>query len=58
MTENVSCVKSFLAGVVDKKFYRELVANLFFIYCATEEQMEIKKNSFGCKIYLFSITVP
>lgn len=42
MAENVSFVKSFLGGVVDKKTYRKLVANLFFVYNALEE--EIKKN--------------
>nr|YP_009257553.1 heme oxygenase [Coeloseira compressa]ANH09636.1 heme oxygenase [Coeloseira compressa] len=42
MAENVSFVKSFLGGVVDKKSYRKLVANLFFVYQAIEE--EIKKN--------------
>lgn len=39
MAENVSFVKSFLGGVVDIKSYRKLVANLYFIYVAIEEQM-------------------
>ncbi len=39
MAENVSFVKSFLGGVVDKKSYRTLVANLFFVYSAIEEEM-------------------
>lgn len=40
MAENVSFVKSFLGGVVDKNSYRKLVANLFFIYSAIEEELE------------------
>lgn len=43
MAENVSFVKSFLGGVVDKKSYRQLVANLFFVYVAIEEQIEKNK---------------
>lgn len=43
MAENVSFVKSFLGGVVDKKSYRQLVANLLFVYTAIEEEMESNK---------------
>nr|YP_009392703.1 hypothetical protein [Bostrychia tenella]ARW61265.1 hypothetical protein [Bostrychia tenella] len=43
MVENVSFVKFFLVGVVDKKSYRELVANLFFVYYAIEKEIEIIK---------------
>jgi heme oxygenase (biliverdin-producing, ferredoxin) len=43
MAENVSFVKSFLSGVIDKKSYRQLVANLYFVYSTIEE--EIKQNS-------------
>lgn len=43
MAENVSFVKSFLGGVVDKNLYRTLVANLYFVYSAIEEEM--LKNS-------------
>ena len=39
MAENVSFVKSFLGGVVDKRAYRTLVANLYFVYSAIEEEM-------------------
>nr|YP_010851437.1 Heme oxygenase [Echinothamnion hookeri]WGH14352.1 Heme oxygenase [Echinothamnion hookeri] len=45
MAENVSFVKSFLGGVVDKKSYRQLVANLYFIYEAIEEQIEKNKDN-------------
>ena len=45
MAENVSFVKSFLGGVVDKKSYRTLVANLFFVYSAIEEEMYKNKNN-------------
>lgn len=44
MAENVSFVKSFLGGVVDKKSYRQLLANLYFVYEAIEEQIEKNKN--------------
>nr|ARW68318.1 Heme oxygenase [Chondria sp. (in: red algae)] len=44
MAENVSFVKSFLGGVVDKKSYRKLLGNLFFIYSAIEEEIEINKS--------------
>nr|YP_010728679.1 heme oxygenase [Phymatolithon calcareum]WEA76802.1 heme oxygenase [Phymatolithon calcareum] len=45
MAENVSFVKSFLGGVVDKKSYRTLVANLFFVYSAIEEEMYRNKDN-------------
>nr|YP_010196793.1 heme oxygenase [Gracilaria cliftonii]UAD84597.1 heme oxygenase [Gracilaria cliftonii] len=45
MAENVSFVKSFLGGVVDKKSYRTLIANLFFVYTALEEEIEKNKNN-------------
>nr|YP_010925588.1 heme oxygenase [Neoporphyra dentata]WKD83820.1 heme oxygenase [Neoporphyra dentata] len=44
MAENVSFVKSFLGGVVDKKSYRKLVANLYFVYCAIEEELFSNKD--------------
>lgn len=39
MAENVTFVKSFLSGVVDKNSYKKLVANLYFVYSAMEEEM-------------------
>ena len=39
MAENVSFVKAFLSGVVDKQAYRQLVANFYFIYSAMEEEL-------------------
>lgn len=45
MAENVSFVKSFLGGVVDKKSYRVLVANLYFVYSAIEEEMLLNQNN-------------
>nr|YP_009395192.1 Heme oxygenase [Bryothamnion seaforthii]ARW63960.1 Heme oxygenase [Bryothamnion seaforthii] len=53
MAENVSFVKSFLGGVVDKKSYRKLVANLFFIYDAIEEEIERNKNHTVVKAIYF-----
>lgn len=40
MAENVGFVKCFLKGVVEKTSYRKLVANLYFVYCAIEEELE------------------
>lgn len=40
MAENVGFVKCFLKGVVEKDSYRKLVANLYFVYSAMEEEME------------------
>ncbi|HBL13940.1 MAG TPA: heme oxygenase [Cyanobacteria bacterium UBA11162] len=40
MAENVGFVKCFLKGVVEKNSYRKLVANLYFVYVAIEEEME------------------
>ena len=53
MAENVSFVKSFLGGVVDKKSYRKLVANLFFVYVAIEEEIEKNKNHEAIKFLYF-----
>nr|ARW69340.1 Heme oxygenase [Polysiphonia sp.] len=53
MAENVSFVKSFLGGVVDKKSYRQLVANLYFIYDAIEEQIEENKDNLAVKAIYF-----
>ncbi|MBW4618103.1 MAG: heme oxygenase (biliverdin-producing) [Cyanosarcina radialis HA8281-LM2] len=39
MAENVGFVKCFLKGVVEKTSYRKLVANLYFVYTAMEEEM-------------------
>lgn len=47
MAENVSFVKSFLGGVVDKNSYRTLVANLYFVYSAIEEEMN---NNSSCSL--------
>lgn len=44
MAENVSFVKSFLGGVVDKNSYRKLVSNLYYVYSALEEAMETNKD--------------
>lgn len=40
MAENVGFVKCFLKGVVEKNSYRKLVVNLYFVYCAMEEELE------------------
>nr|YP_010726478.1 heme oxygenase [Hypnea spinella]WDY84953.1 heme oxygenase [Hypnea spinella] len=53
MAENVSFVKSFLGGVVDKKSYRKLVANLYFVYVAIEEEMEKNKEHYAVSSIYF-----
>ena len=44
MAENVSFVKSFLGGVIDKESYKKMVANLYFVYVAIEDAMEENKT--------------
>jgi heme oxygenase len=44
MAENVGFVKCFLKGVVEKNSYRKLVANLYFVYSAMEEEIENHKQ--------------
>lgn len=44
MAENVGFVKCFLKGVVEKTSYRKLVANLYFVYSAIEEEMDRLQN--------------
>lgn len=44
MAENVGFVKCFLKGVVEKNSYRKLVANLYFVYSAMEEELERHKQ--------------
>jgi heme oxygenase (biliverdin-producing, ferredoxin) len=53
MAENVSFVKSFLGGVIDKESYRKLVSNLYFVYSAMEEEMEKNKENIYIKPIYF-----
>nr|ARW60623.1 Heme oxygenase [Polysiphonia sp.] len=53
MAENVSFVKSFLGGVVDKNSYKQLVANLYFVYEAIEEQIEENKENLAVNAIYF-----
>lgn len=53
MAENVSFVKSFLGGVVDKKSYRTLVANLYFVYSAIEKEMLNNRNHRSISLIYF-----
>jgi heme oxygenase len=39
LAENVGFVRCFLKGVVEKKSYRKLLANFYFVYSAMEEEM-------------------
>ena len=39
MAENTGFVSCFLKGVVDKASYRKLVADLYFVYSAMEEEI-------------------
>ncbi|OKH20019.1 heme oxygenase (biliverdin-producing) [[Limnothrix rosea] IAM M-220] len=52
MAENVGFVKCFLKGVVEKKSYRKLVTDLYFVYSAMEEEMErLKDHPIVSQIY-------
>ena len=42
--ENTTFVKSFLRGVVNKESYRALVNDLYFVYCALEEEVSKLKD--------------
>nr|UNJ16374.1 heme oxygenase [Boldiaceae sp.] len=53
MAENVRFIKSFLSGVVDKNLYKKLVANLYFIYSAIEEEMTANQNHPAIKLIYF-----
>ena len=44
MAENVSFIKSFLGGVIDKESYVEMLSKLYFVYEAIEEAMEHNKE--------------
>ena len=44
MAENTGFVTNFLAGVVDKDSYKQLIADFFFIYTALEEQVDEFKD--------------
>lgn len=52
MAENVGFVRCFLRGVVEKNSYRELVANLYFVYQAMEQEMaRLEEHPIVGKIY-------
>ena len=40
MAENTGFVACFLKGVVEKKSYRKLISDLYFVYSAMEEEIE------------------
>ena len=40
MAENTGFISCFLKGVVDKSSYRNLLADLYFVYSAMEEEIE------------------
>ena len=44
MAENVSFIKSFLGGVIDKNSYVEMLSKLYFVYEAIEKAMEDNKE--------------
>ena len=44
MAENTGFVTNFLAGVVSKESYKQLIADFYFIYTAIEEQVEKYKD--------------
>ena len=56
MAENVGFVKCFLKGVVEKKSYRKLVMNFYFVYSAMEEEIEkLRDHPVVGKIYFPSL---
>jgi heme oxygenase len=44
MAENTGFIACFLKGTVEKNSYRKLVANLYFVYSAMEEEMHKHQN--------------
>ena len=44
MAENTGFVTNFLAGVVSKESYKQLIADFYFIYSALEEQVDRFKD--------------
>ena len=44
MAENTGFVTNFLAGVVNKESYKQLIADFYFIYTALEEQVDKFKD--------------
>ena len=40
MAENTGFISCFLKGVVDQSSYRNLLADLYFVYSAMEEEIE------------------
>jgi heme oxygenase len=44
MAENTGFIACFLKGTVEKNSYRKLVANLYFVYSAMEEEMQKHRN--------------
>lgn len=42
--ENTAFMKCFLKGIVEKEPFRKLIANLYFVYSALEEELERHKN--------------
>jgi heme oxygenase (biliverdin-producing, ferredoxin) len=52
MAENTGFIACFLRGTVEKKSYRKLVANLYFVYAAMEEAMgQLKDHPVMGKMY-------
>lgn len=44
MSENTAFMKCFLKGIVEREPYRKLMANLYYVYCAIEEELERLKD--------------
>lgn len=53
MAENVSFVKSFLGGVINKESYKQMISNLYFVYITIEEEMERNKEHPALKSLYF-----
>ncbi|WP_066379153.1 MULTISPECIES: heme oxygenase (biliverdin-producing) [unclassified Anabaena] len=44
LAENTAFMKCFLKGIVEKSFFRKLLANLYFVYCVLEEELQRHQN--------------
>nr|BDA98133.1 heme oxygenase [Proteomonas sp. NIES-1005] len=53
MAENVSFVKSFLGGVINKESYKQMISNLYFVYITIEEEMDRNKEHPALKSLYF-----
>ncbi|AFY49724.1 heme oxygenase [Nostoc sp. PCC 7524] len=44
LAENTAFMKCFLKGIVEKSFFRKLLADLYFVYCVLEAELQQYQN--------------